>query len=60
MATEHEGLKSWLTRYEYLGSVTITSSDLLAIFCGMFLSMGVAFNWYTYLGNKTKKLILMN
>ena len=46
--------KSWLTRYEYLGSVTSTSSDLLAKFFGMFLSMGVAFDWYTYLGDETK------
>ena len=47
--------KSWLSRFMYIGTVTETSPNILARFFGMFLSMGVAFDWYTYLSDEAKE-----
>lgn len=47
--------RSWLSRYEYFGSVSATSAELLAKFFGMFLSMGAAFDWFTCLNPEIKQ-----
>lgn len=46
--------KTWLERYQYFGRISGTTAEHLARFFGMYLTMGLAFDWFTCLTEEIK------